>query len=238
MKKLISLLLALVLCFTLAACGDKGTKDTEEDTKPKSSADEKKEADDKGADDEDEGYQISADQVKLEEIVDGKDFENVIWSKQKKDVKKALIDQAKAEGLEASFEKDGTLKIYDPSDKSTVMQTKDGAWHVIDADGNKMSTSIGKWPDDECTKLVPKPSLKVAQTATTDEGCSILFDTAVTIDDLKEYANECKAAGFDNVSQEGEASGMYSFCATNKNGDELTMAYANGQPVMVITPAK
>ena len=77
-----------------------------------------------------------------------------------------------------------------------------------------------EWPDNEFTRLLPKPDFTVATAVTTETDLFVLFSDA-TIDQMRDYAELVKAAGFifDAETKDTEVSDILIFSYTAKNAD-------------------
>lgn len=214
MKKILLLLFVLVLGVFLVACGTNKTDGDAKTNNDDSSLSENKEA----------GKTVKAEEFVLDSILEGKADEDIIWSKQSEEVKKAIIDEANIQGYDADFNADGSLVLKDKESGAIVIQDSNGTWTVTDKDGNQLKTGE-KWPDNEFSKQVPKPDFKIETALVTDTGMTVRFGTGFSIDTAMDYAKKAKAAGFSKVSVDLEASGTYSFMASNNKGYSLIVTY-------------
>ena len=104
-------------------------------------------------------------------------------------------------------------------------------------DGNQ---DIGgsAWPDNEFTKLVPKPSFTL-QTPYADEKEFGVAFTDATTDQIKAYVEQVKAEGFTIGERIEEESAMgityYSFSAKNADGYEVEIFSTSDSKGMLIT---
>ena len=150
--------------------------------------------------------------------------------------KQQIISDLAKDGYEASFGADGSMTIVDP-DGTTMVQKPDGTWVVKDADGGEGQIG-GDWPDNEFTKLIPKPDFELFAANTETDSFSVAFMSA-TIEQIKDYAAKVKAAGF-NINEEvedQEVMGMviYSFTAENADGYTVEITSANGTSSLSIS---
>ncbi len=143
--------------------------------------------------------------------------------------KQMMIAEATKEGLELSFGPDGSMTVKDP-DGTIVKQNPDGSWDVVNEDGS-VGQLGGNWPDNEFTRLLPKPDMTVMAVVTEEEDCNVLFSNA-TIEQIKAYAEQVKAKGFtiDVELEDQEIMGMviYTYSAKNAQGYEVMVSYASG----------
>lgn len=96
-----------------------------------------------------------------------------------------IIDAAKADGFDVSFGADGSMTITD-TDGTVIVQQPDGTWVMKDTDGQTAQLG-GNWPDNEFTRLVPKPGFKLAGASTSEDEFSAAFQS-VDVDQIKAYA--------------------------------------------------
>ena len=99
-------------------------------------------------------------------------------------------------------------------------------------DNNPPNSNDGKWPDNEYTRLLPKPNITISFSASNEKSMEVLFSGA-TIEQLKAYAEQVKAAGFTvnpiTSDEEEEAEGVYNYYAENAEGYEIGIFKAMGQ---------
>lgn len=244
MKKRLGLLLAALLVFSLAACGQgsgggsadgNGKTDApleREDDSPKKS--ETKES--KMAVDETSGEETSAGTVGFSSISDMQGATDVVWGKQDDVSRQEIIDAARAEGMEVTFGDDGSMTIVD-TDGSILIQNPDGSWTQKDEDGT-ISQLGGSWPSNEFTKLIPDPGFAVLGLSASDDEFTAAFQN-VSADDIKKYADKVKAKGFtiDAEEQDREISGMtiYTYEAYNEDGYCVEIFFTSGTSGVTIS---
>jgi hypothetical protein len=89
----------------------------------------------------------------------------------------------------------------------------------------------GEWPDNEFTRLLPKPGFGIGYSAVDEDGFAATF-TGATVEQLREYVEAVKAAGFtvDAELQDQEVLGMtvFSYRAENADGYSVNIAYYSG----------
>lgn len=162
--------------------------------------------------------------------------ENAIWAEQDEEIKQELIAEAKKEGMEITFGTDGTTKVVD-REGSVSIQNPDGSWNFQNNDGS-VSQYGGDWPENEMTKLVPKPSFTLMASNTEETEFSVVFSGA-DIDQIREYVKQVKESGFDqdeNVTdQELQGVAIYAYEASNGNGYRITVFSSAGTSGMTIT---
>ena len=230
MKKILLLLLSVVLVFSLVACGNEENPDPSGSENPGVSQ--------SGENNEDQGGEnstVNPEDIDFAAIMAGNGATDVVWGKQDEATKQAIIADAKKDGVDVSFGTDGSMTVVD-TDGTTMVQKPDGTWVVKDADGGEGQIG-GDWPDNEFTKLVPKPSFELYAAAVDGDTFSVLFTNA-TIEQLKAYADQVKAAGF-NLNEElteQNVMGMviYTFSAENADGYSVEIFSASGSSGMRI----
>lgn len=231
MKRLLTILLSGLLILSLAACGGGGNEQSGDDPLTR---------DDGGAQQTQGGTENSGDtapDIDFGSIMAGNGGTDTVWGQQDAATRQAIIDSAKEDGLDASFGADGSLTIKDPESGETYVQKPDGTWTYQDVEGSEGQIG-GNWPDNDFTKLVPKPDFTLAAANTDDMGFSVVFSDA-TIEQMREYAEQVKAAGFDQniTTEDQEVMGMviYSFTASNADGYTVEVFSASGASGMNIT---
>ena len=234
--KLFALLLALTLVFTLAACGNGNNDDpsgSQQGTNtPLNREDDTSSTDNQGG----ENSTVNPEDIDFAAIMEGNGATDVVWGKQDEATKQAIIADAKKDGVDVSFGTDGSMTVVD-TDGTTMVQKPDGTWVVKDEDGGEGQIG-GDWPDNEFTKLIPKPDFELFAANTETDSFSVAF-TSATIEQIKDYAAKVKAAGF-NINEEvedQEVMGMviYSFTAENADGYTIEITSANGTSSITIS---
>ena len=152
--------------------------------------------------------------------------------------RQAMIDAARAEGGDLEFRADGTV-VYTDADGSVVIQHPDGSWEYRDPDGQVSTAQFGgDWPDNEFTRLLPKPSFTLSAAVTSGDMFTVVFLSA-ELDQLKAYTEQVKTSGFnvDADTQEMEVMGMliYSYSAENANGYRVNIFSSAGSAGLTIT---
>jgi len=235
-SKLFALLLALTLVFTLAACGNSNNNDpsgSQQGTNtPLNREDDTSSTDNQGG----ENNPSNAGNIDIGSIMSGNGSTDTIYGQLDEASKQQIISDLAKEGYEASFGADGSMTIVDP-DGTTMVQKPDGTWVVKDADGGEGQIG-GDWPDNEFTKLIPKPDFELFAANTETDSFSVAF-TSATIEQIRDYAAKVKAAGF-NINEEvedQEVMGMviYSFTAENADGYTVEITSANGTSSITIS---
>ena len=169
-------------------------------------------------------------------IMAGNGGTDTVWGMQDPAARQQIIDAAKADGFDVSFGADGSMTVKD-KDGTVFVQSTDGTWTMQGEDGQTAQLG-GNWPDNEFTKLVPKPNFDVMG-ASSDDGSFTVAFTSATIEQIKDYAAKVKAAGF-NINEEvedQEVMGMviYSFTAENADGYTVEITSANGTSALTIS---
>lgn len=216
MKKILAFLLILIMVFSLAACGNK-------DDKPSGDGEKNPDNSQNGGENNNGGGNTDA-------LLAGIGSSTVIYSQMDEASKQQLVMEGKAEGIDISFGTDGSTTFVDNEDGTVVVQKPDGSWVVKDADGGEGQIG-GNWPDNEYTRLVPKPSLELQATYIEGESFGATFTNA-TVEQIRDYVEQVKAAGFNinEVVEDREFGEMvlYSFTAENADGYIASITFANG----------
>ena len=233
LTKLLALLLTLTLVFTLAACGNSNNNDpsgSQQGTNaPLNREDDTSSTENQGGTQSGNNDPSNVGDIDIGSIMSGNGSTDTIYGQLDEASKQQIISDLAKDGYEASFGADGSMTIVDP-DGTTMVQKPDGTWVVKDADGGEGQIG-GDWPDNEFTKLVPKPDFELFAANTETDSFSVAFMSA-TIEQIKDYAAKVKAAGF-NINEEvedQEVMGMviYSFTAENADGYTVEITSANG----------
>lgn len=96
----------------------------------------------------------------------------------------------------------------------------------------------GEWPENEFTKLVPKPNFDVMG-ASSDDGSFTVAFSGVEIEQVKAYADKVKAKGFTidatEESQNVYGVSIYTYTAYNSDGYCVEITFANGTSGITIS---
>ena len=230
MKKILAILLAAMMVFALAACGDNNTTDPDKDNPGVSQGGENN--DSQGG----ENSTVNPEDIDFAAIMAGNGATDVVWGKQDEATKQAIIAVAKKDGVDVSFGADGSMTVVD-TDGTTIVQKPDGTWTIKDAEGNEGQLG-GDWPDNEFTKLIPKPDFELFAASTETDSFSVAFMSA-TIEQIRDYAAKVKAVGFD-INEEVEDQEVmemviYSFTAENADGYTVEITFASGTSSITIS---
>lgn len=240
LTKLLALLLALTLVFTLAACGNSNNDDpsgSQQGTNaPLNREDDTSSTENQGGTQSGNNDPSNVGDIDIGSIMSGNGSSDVVYGQLDEASKQQIISDLAKDGYEASFGADGSMTIVDP-DGTTMVQKPDGTWVVKDEDGGEGQIG-GDWPDNEFTKLIPKPDFELFAANTETDSFSVAF-TSATIEQIKDYAAKVKAAGF-NINEEvedQEVMGMviYSFTAENADGYTIEITSANGTSSITIS---
>lgn len=225
MKKGMTLLLAALLVFSLAACGGKDQRSNDPLTRDDGTPQQGQQT---PPPDNTEPPGDTAPEVDFGSIMAGNGATDTVWGKQDEATKQAIIADAKEDGLDVSFGADGSTTLKDPESGETFVQKPDGTWAYQNEDGGEAQIG-GDWPDNEFTKLIPAASFTVTASMNYDGSCAISFSGA-TLEQIKDYAEQIKGAGFDKdaeISDMGES--YYSYSATNADGYFIQVFYTSGR---------
>ena len=240
LTKLLALLLTLTLVFTLAACGNSNNNDpsgSQQGTNaPLNREDDTSSTNNQGGTQSGNNDPSNVGNIDIGSITSGNGSTDTIYGQLDEASKQQIISDLAKDGYEASFGADGSMTIVDP-DGTTMVQKPDGTWVVKDEDGGEGQIG-GDWPDNEFTKLIPKPDFELFAANTETDSFSVAFMSA-TIEQIKDYAAKVKAAGF-NINEEvedQEVMGMviYSFTAENADGYTVEITSANGTSSLSIS---
>lgn len=236
LTKLFALLLALTLVFTLAACGNSNNNNPS-GSQQGTNAPLNREDDTSSTNNQsDENNSSNVGNIDIGSIMSGNGSTDTIYGQLDEESKQQIISDLAKDGYKASFGADGSMTIND-SDGTTMVQKPDGTWVVKDADGGEGQIG-GDWPDNEFTKLIPKPDFELFAANTETDSFSVAFMSA-TIEQIRDYATKVKDAGF-NINEEvedQEVMGMviYRFTAENADGYTVEITSANGTSSLSIS---
>lgn len=226
MRKILTFSLALAMIFALSSCGlINGTLGSGSSSDTASS----------GISVPSVSGAVSGE-MDIGSILAGNGDSTVIYSGLNEAQKQAFVDAAKEEGAEVTFNADGSTTIKE-KDGSVTTQKPDGTWVYTDADGNEGQVG-GNWPDNEYTKLIPKPGFAILAAGTESDGFSVTFSNA-TAEQIRAYVEEVKKAGFTENQEvtDQEFAGMliYSYTASNSSGYEINVFSSAGIGGLTIT---
>ena len=96
----------------------------------------------------------------------------------------------------------------------------------------------GNWPDNEFTRLVPRPPFDILTSTSDDDSFSAVFRSADT-DTLSAYADSLRQAGFNvdesSNSQEMFGISIFSFSASDSGGYSVSLYYTSGSGAITIS---
>lgn len=127
-----------------------------------------------------------------------------------------LRESVEKNGGTISFDGDGTVRITGQGQTSIVLHP-DGTYTAVDEDGNEFSSGdLHEWPDDRFGNAVPTPEFPIQMVYSDEKGLDSLFEN-VTLDQIKDYAEKLKNAGYvqDSDVIDMPDFGMYSFSGNN-----------------------
>ena len=240
LTKLLALLLALTLVFTLAACGNSNNNDpsgSQQGTNaPLNREDDTSSTENQGGTQSGNNDPSNVGDIDIGSIMSGNGSTDTVYGQLDEASKQQIISDLAKDGYKASFGADGSMTVVNP-DGTTVVQKPDGTWVIKDEDGGEGQLG-GDWPDNEFTKLIPKPDFELFAANTETDSFSAAFMSA-TIEQIRAYAAKVKAAGF-NINEEvedQEVMGMviYSFTAENADGYTVEITSANGTSSITIS---
>ena len=234
MKRLLTVLIAVLLIISLAACGsnnDKTSTDGKQSDAPLIREDDAPHSTPGAPDTEKppENFDFAS-------AMAGKGATDTVWGKQDAATRQSIVDSAKEGGYDVSFGADGSMTITD-TDGTVIVQQPDGTWVMKDADGSSAQFG-GEWPENEFTKLVPKPNFDVMG-ASSDDGSFTVAFSGVEIEQVKAYADKVKAKGFTidatEESQNVYGVSIYTYTAYNSDGYCVEITFANGTSGITIS---
>ncbi len=241
MKRLSALLLALatLMLLSFAACDSVETPSGDETSAGTSQEGNNQTTDTTHIENNGGGADTTAPDIDFNEIMSGNSTSTTIWGKQDEATKQQIIAAGKEAGVDVTFGTDGSMTVVDTNTGDTIVQKPDGTW-VIRGENGEEGQIGGSWPDNEFTKLLPKPDYAVMAASTTEQQFSVSF-ADMTVEEVRAYAEEVKEKGFtvdaEITDQEFEGLFIYSYRAQNADGYIVTVTYTDGYcGVMVEKP--
>jgi len=182
MKKFSTLILALILILVLPGCGLLGKVASQAESVVSEIA---------------ESSENTETSVESEENSFDLNFEGTgtIYGNFTASEKAAFEEQAALSGITVTFNADGST-TFTYSDGSVTTQNADGTWTYSDESGTTTTQFGGEWPDNEFTRLVPKPDFGELLGAVTAEDSFYVSFTDADFDQVRAYIEDVKAAGF------------------------------------------
>ena len=131
--------------------------------------------------------------------------------------------------------------LYASAGGETTANSADGSRADLATNGSEEQFG-GEWPENEYTKLLPKPEFTLTAAVTSSNGFTVEFSDA-TIDDMKAYTKKVKAAGFtlDPETEETESpdTAVYRYTAGNADGYTVSIFLtADASGIMIEKPKK
>ncbi len=226
MKRLLAILLTAMMVFALVACGDNGDNPGDTDNPGTS------QGENQGGD-ENNGTKPDLD---FGAIMAGNGATDTVWGKQDEATKQQIIAEGKKDGVDISFGADGSMTVVDPESGDTIIQNPDGTWTIKSDDGT-IGQYGGNWPENEFTKLLPKPDMELLAASTNEDAFTVGFKDA-TLDQVKAYVEQVKAKGFtvDSETSDQKVGDMviYSYTAKNADGYTVTVSCAMGTSAVLL----
>lgn len=217
MKRRLAMLLALLLAAALFSCNNAVPQ--KEDTDKDPSAQEK---------DPGQGEVPAGEQeidFNLAEIMDGTTTD-IRYTDLSPAQKEALVAEGREQGVEVTFNPDGSTTFYVAEEGFKTTQKADGTWEAEGADG--LYAVTGKWPDNDFTRLLPPPDFGTVQSASSEGNVFSALLADVTQGEARLYAEKLQEAGFTVDAEESpEIAGadLYTFTAKNAGGAEVSVSY-------------
>ncbi|HOP11682.1 MAG TPA: hypothetical protein PK629_09365 [Oscillospiraceae bacterium] len=220
MKKLLSLILALALILMLPGCGLLGKAISKAESIASDFAESTYSEPDEYSEPEysyDENYDYSGS--------------DTIYGQMTAEEKASFIQQAALSGCTVTFNADGSTS-FAYEDGSVTTQNADGTWVYSDEDGTNITQFGGEWPDNEFTRLVPKPDFGELLGAVTSEDSFYVSFTSTDLNQVRAYIEQVKETGFtvDATTTDESAFGIavVSYTAYNAAGYKIEIASTMG----------
>ncbi len=241
MKKIIACLIIALLTMALVACN------TPADDTPEDSAGKQEQS---GAPSDDsttpeDDTTPAGDESRGEENRDLPDFDDIfsggstdtVWGQADEATKQAILEAGRQSGMEITFGSDGSMTVSDPANGQTITQKPDGTWVISGEDGFEGQLG-GGWPDNEFTKIIPKPDFTVT-VAAVENGEFVVAFVEVAVEKVKAYAEQLQAAGYtldpNVIDTSADGTTYYVYSASHENGYTVTVYYSGGACGMSMT---
>ncbi|MBQ7153805.1 MAG: hypothetical protein IJR83_07750 [Clostridia bacterium] len=218
MKRLIPILLAILMLFSLVSClgesGNQSGADTDNGAQTPS-----------GKDGGDGFEEVDVD---FGSVMAGNGSSDIVYGQCDAATKAEIIAAGREAGVTVTFGADGSMTVVD-EEGNTVKQNPDGTWVIVTADG---TTQIGgNWPSNAFTEQIPKPSFALTATSTEEDEFTAAFQN-VTEDQFRTYLQQIKDRGFtadaESTDMEVEGARYINYSAGNGKGYTVDLQFAYG----------
>ncbi|MBO4229656.1 MAG: hypothetical protein J5938_04835 [Clostridia bacterium] len=165
----------------------------------------------------------------LSSLLDGEPAEEIRSALSGSGLSDKVLEALKKVGIEVTFGEDGTATLQDGFGHK-VIANEDGTFTFLSREGDSRQFG-GDWPENEFTRLIPKPDGSPAFAAEKDDSFSIVI-SGVSADQVRSYIEEVKGSGFteDAALEDRDVLGMtlISFRALNGNGYKVSISFGAG----------
>ncbi len=233
MKKLFTILLALVFVLSFSSCS---SGDPIHSDHPTANQAQNGTNNSDGNTDKPKENTGTASNFDFGSMMAGNAATDTVWGKQDEATKQQIIADGKADGYHISFGRDGSMTIVDTNGGDTIIQNPDGTWTIKSDDGT-IGQYGGNWPENEFTKLLPKPDMELLAATTNEQEFTVGFLNA-SLDQVKAYVEKVKAKGFTEDAQINDQKFgdmvIYSYIAKNADGYTVTVNFAMGTSAVLL----
>ncbi len=226
MKKALLFVLTLALLFSVTACGaSSGGTDAAGSANDTSDAPLVRSGNADADATPSNAAAPGADMASLGSLIGG----DILLSEYDEATKRMWMDEARQAGCSLEFMPDGSA-VYTDEEGSVLIQQPDGSWVMQGEEGERASIG-GDWPDNEFTRQIPMPEFGIGIISEDADSFTATF-TDATIEQIREYTEQVKAAGFtiDAATEDMEVMEMviFSYTAQNADGYEINVFSAQG----------
>ncbi len=241
MKKLLIILICLIMMLSLAACmvtgeAPSGDNDAPDSVQSENGQETNPENGENADSEESEEIIESLPEIDFNAILAGNTTADTVWGKQDEATKQQIIAEAKQDGVDVSFGADGSMTVVDPENGETIVQNPDGTWTIKGEDGY-VGQYGGNWPENEFTKLLPKPDMELLAASENEQEFTVGFLNA-TVEQVKDYVEKVKDKGFTVDAQTSDQTVgdmvIYSYTAQNDAGYTVTVSCAMGVSAVLL----
>ena len=104
-------------------------------------------------------------------------------------------------------------------------------------ENNKDSQSAAEWPENEFTKLIPKPDFELFSTGSNADSFTAVFYN-ISVPMIKDYAEKVKTAGFTVDSDSAETDTTYTYTASDGQGYTVALKLFSGETLYITVEKK
>ncbi len=173
------------------------------------------------------------------DVVAGAELDRTaVYSTFSEEQRAALVAAGEKQGITVTFGDDGsTVFAYNDGSK-VITQHSDGTVSYRDGDADESATAQlnDSWPQNQYTAKLPVPELKVGSSSEINGKFTVIFDDADKAG-ASAYVQSLKDAGFTAEAEEKDTPAVYSYEATDAQGNGVKLIFVGGSCTVSITLA-